>query len=89
MVLPMTQNMEPDARTMRRVRKALRKATSTDAGMRRFLDDLIGVGNYSYDPKEDVWIAPNSQHTGPGRGFIVIRRGGNWFSTVIPDGEIS
>jgi hypothetical protein len=62
----------------------LRKILSTDAGMARFLDAVAGPGNWFYDPSDDVWVTPNSKHSGPGRGFLVVQRGGDWFYAVIP-----
>ena len=44
-----------DARQLRRVERRMRKIIATDAGMRRFLDDLLGPENYTYDPSQDVW----------------------------------
>ena len=67
------------------VEAQLRKITSTDEGMGRFLDAALGVGNYAYDPTEDVWVSPNKDDKGPGRGFIVVKRGGDWFTAVLPD----
>jgi hypothetical protein len=61
----------------------------TDAGMARFLDGLFGSGNYAYDRFEDVWVAPDRSYHGPGRGFLVVRRGGDWFATVLPASAIS
>jgi hypothetical protein len=67
------------------VEAQLRKTMRTDAGMRRLLDVIFGVGKYAYDPTEDVWVCPNKDHKGPGRGFIVVKRGGDWFTAVLPD----
>jgi hypothetical protein len=78
-----------DEMELRKAKRHMRKATSTDAGMTRLLNDLLGPGNYVYDPSQDVWVAPNVRHTGPGRSFTVIRRGGSWFNVTIPESEIS
>jgi hypothetical protein len=67
----------------------LRKALSTDEGMNRFLDDLIGPGNYVYDPAADVWVTPDESYTGPGRAFIVMERGGYFSRTALPDAVLS
>jgi hypothetical protein len=69
--------------------RRLRKALSTDEGITRFLDDLLGRGNYSYDAHEDVWVTPDDKHSGPGRGFVVIRRGGSWFTALFPERDLS
>jgi hypothetical protein len=62
-----------------------RKALSTDAEMARFMDALCGVGGWTYDASEDVWVSPDAKHVGPGRGFYVVKRGGDWFKAVLPD----
>ena len=66
------------------IEAALRAETSTDEGMAEFLDALFGAGTWVYDPSEDVWVIPNQKHTGPGRGFVVVERGGTWFTAVLP-----
>jgi hypothetical protein len=63
---------------------ALRAETSTDEGMARFLDALFGAGTWTYDPSEDVWVVPDPKHVGPGRGFVIVERGGTWFKAVLP-----
>jgi hypothetical protein len=78
----MGATMSPRAET--RLRNKIRKALATDEGMIRFLDDLFGRENYAYDPANDCWVMPDRDHTGPGRGFIVVQRGGNWFKAVLP-----
>jgi hypothetical protein len=72
------------AREEKRLRNKIRKALLTDEAMARILDDLFGRENYAYDPEGDVWVTPDRDHHGPGRGYIVIRRGGNWRTVVIP-----
>jgi hypothetical protein len=69
---------------MSATRNKIRKALLTDAAMGRFLDDLFGRENYAYDSQNDVWVAPDRDHDGPGRGFIVVQRGGNWKKVVPP-----
>jgi hypothetical protein len=68
---------------------AMREFTSTDTGMQRVLNDFFGVGGWAYDSSEDVWVAPDKDYKGPGRGFIVIRRGCSWFTAVLPDETLS
>ena len=76
-----------------RYRKAvanrLQELLQTDEGMARFLDDLFGVGSYIFDPESDVWVVPDKDHCAPGRGFIIVERGGNWFKSVLPDAVLS
>jgi hypothetical protein len=64
--------------------KEIRKALLTDEAMVRILDDLFGRENYAYDPQNDVWVTPDLDHDGPGRGFIVVQRGGDWKKVVLP-----
>jgi hypothetical protein len=63
----------------------MQRATLTDVGMARFLNGLFGDGGWTYDRMEDVWLAPDRRHRGPGRGFLVIQRGGNWRAIVVLD----
>ncbi len=67
----------------------LQKALSTNEGMTRYLDDLLGAGNYVYDPDADVWVTPDPAHTGPGRGFIIMERGGFFSTAVLPEAALS
>lgn len=71
------------------VRRRLAAETQTTEGMTRFLDHLLGPGNYVYDPDEDVWVTPDIHHTGPGRGYVVIKRGGSWFKAVLPGDTVA
>jgi hypothetical protein len=71
-------------RAEKRLRNKIRKALLTDEAMIRLLDDLFGPENYTYDPRCDVWVTPDHDHTGPGRGFIVVQRGGDWQKVVLP-----
>ena len=57
--------------------------------MAEIMDLTLGAGRWSYDASEDVWIAPDEKHKGPGRGFIIVRRGGAGFKTVLPDTAVS
>jgi len=80
-------NREPGL--TRREARALRRHLSKDSGMARFLDDLVGPGRWTYDATEDVWLVPDKDHHGPGRGYTVLKRGGNWFKSVVPDEVLS
>jgi hypothetical protein len=53
--------------------------------MNRLMDGLFGCGNWIFDAAEDVWVTPNSD----GPGYIVVKRGGDWFVAVIPEGAMS
>jgi hypothetical protein len=72
------------AREEQRLRTKIRKALLTDEAMVKILDLLFGEGNYTYDQKNDVWVTPDRDYTGPGRGFIVVQRGGDWEKVVLP-----
>jgi hypothetical protein len=72
----------------KRIREEVRKAALTDDGMSRLLDYMFGHGNYTYDPDADVWVVPDADYAGDGRGLIVIRRGGSWYKAVIPEGVL-
>jgi hypothetical protein len=52
--------------------------------MDRFLDALFGPGNAVYDANTGLWIAANPKHSGPGFGFMAIRRDKSFFCGVIP-----
>jgi hypothetical protein len=45
----------------------------TDAGMARFLNELVGPGNWAYDPTQDIWTVPDKK--------LAIKRGGEWFQS--------
>jgi hypothetical protein len=73
----------------RRLDKLLRETLRTDAGMTRFMDALFGEQGWVYDASEDVWVTPNKDHIGPGRGFLVVKRGGDWFGAVLPEPRLT
>jgi hypothetical protein len=64
-------------------RTELKKTLSTDEGMNRYLDHLLGPGNHIYDPIDDVWVK------GPGRGFIILERAGYFSLAVVPEAVLS
>jgi hypothetical protein len=66
--------MHSEDREARRLAAKLRKKFQRSDLMEKLLDDLFGPGGWTYDPTEDVWIAPNSR----GPGVVVIKRGGDW-----------
>jgi hypothetical protein len=58
---------------------------STDAGMAAYLTYHLGPAGWAYDPLADQWIVPvDFELDGPGRGFVVLRRGGDWRHVVLP-----
>jgi hypothetical protein len=74
---------------LQELRRRLAEMTSTREGMERFLDQTLGIGNWSYDESEGVWVTPNHQHRGPGRGFYVIEQDGSWFTAVVGERELA
>jgi hypothetical protein len=62
----------------------LEAALQSDEGMTLYLTRLFGANSFTYDADEDVWIVPDKTHSGDGRGFLVMRRGGHWFKAVLP-----
>jgi hypothetical protein len=71
-------------REEKRLREKIRRRCLTDEGMVHALDLMFGRENYAYDPEADLWVSPDRDYIGPGRGFIVVERGGNWFKAVLP-----
>jgi hypothetical protein len=67
-------------------RRKIRRWLMTDAGMARFLDQHAGTGMWTYDRQTDCWIFRDDRlHHGPGRCFVVMRRGGDWHTHVLPE----
>ena len=62
-----------------------RALLETDEGMAEFMTECFGPNGWRYDADADVWVTPNRDHQGAGRGFLVVRRGGNWSSVVLPE----
>jgi hypothetical protein len=73
------QDLGTSVEDMRAVENRLRAMP-----MDRFLNAVFGPGNAIYDESADLWIAANPKHTGPGFGFMAIRRDKSFFSGVIP-----
>jgi hypothetical protein len=71
------------------VRAAVRRKLSTKAGMAAFLNQHVGREKWVYDADSDCWVFANPRHSGPGRGFVVIRRGGDWHTHVLPEDALS
>jgi hypothetical protein len=69
--------------------KALGRRLRTDAGMAELMDATFGSDGWVYEAPDDLWIAPDPKHEGEGRGFYVVRRGGNWIKSVLPDRVLS
>jgi hypothetical protein len=52
--------------------------------MDHFLEALFGPNGAVYDTASDLWIAPDPKYSGPGFGFMAIRRDKSFFRGVIP-----
>ena len=65
----------------------LQRAIATH-GIEPLLDRLFGAGNHYFDPIERLWITPDRQHRGPGRGFLCIRPDGSWFKACLPEEDV-
>ena len=65
----------------------LQRAIATH-GIEPLLDRLFGEGNYYFDPIEQLWITPDRQHRGPGRGFWCFRADGSWFKACLPEEDV-
>jgi hypothetical protein len=52
--------------------------------MDRFLEALFGRNGAVYDRASDLWIARDPRYSGPGFGFMAIRRDKSFFRGVIP-----
>ena len=65
----------------------LQRAIATH-GIEPLLDRLFGAGNYYFDPIERLWITPDRQHRGPGRGFWCFRADGSWFKACLPEEDV-
>jgi len=48
----------------------------------RFMNKLFGEGNWLFDEAENLYIAANPKHQGPGFGFIAVRPDGSFFTGV-------
>jgi hypothetical protein len=68
---------------------ALGKRLHTDAGMAELMDATFGSAGWVYEASSDLWIAPDRKHEGEGRSFYVVRRGGDWIKSVLPDRVLS
>lgn len=49
-----------------------------------FMDRLFGIGQWTYDKTEDIYIAADPNYKGPGFGFFAVRPNGTWFKGVRP-----
>lgn len=65
--------------------QTVREALNDTDNMNRLMDGLFGQGNWVFDASDDVWVTPNSD----GPGYIVVKRGGDWFFAAVPEREIS
>lgn len=62
------------------------RAHITRHGIEPVLDRMFGPGSWRYDADEELWIVPDTQHTGPGRSYYCVRANGDWFKARL-DGE--
>ena len=69
--------------------KALGKRLHTDAGMAELMDATFGSDGWVYEAPDDLWIAPDPKHEGEGRSFYLVRRGGDWIKSMLPDEVLS
>lgn len=74
------QRCEVDA-----VRVEMRRRLQDPAEMDRFMDSLFGPGSWTHDAFLDAWVAPDSKHTGPGRAYYIVQRGGDYQRMVMVD----
>ena len=79
---------EPRTLTDRQL-KALGKRLHTDAGMAELMDGCFGPDGWAYEAPDDLWIAPDRSHSGGGRAFFVVRRGGDWIKSILPERVLS
>jgi len=70
-------------RELREVEDALRAMP-----MEVFLDRLFGPGKAVYDPHADLWIVRDPKHSGPGFGFIAVRRDKSSFTGIVPEAKL-
>lgn len=62
----------------------------TTPGMEAFLDRFVGVGEWTYDQLADCWVfRDDRQHDGPERCYVVMSRGGDWHTHILPDETVS
>lgn len=55
-------------------------------GIEPFLDRLFGPGQWQYDAREHLWIAPDRNYHGPGHQYFCIKANGDWFKAHLDDG---
>jgi hypothetical protein len=64
---------------------ALAEKLSTNEGVEDFLNKLLGKDAWTYDKEQDVWVFSDGRYKGHGRRFFVMKRGGSYFCSVLPD----
>jgi hypothetical protein len=62
---------------------ARRRDLNTDAGIAASLDKVFGAGGWTYDPHQDVWLAPGPR-SALGCMFYILCRGGWWDEIIVP-----
>ncbi len=83
--------MKSDRQRAREYGTTVKKLREVEARLRAmpmedFLEGVFGPGKAVYDSGTDLWIVADPKHTGPGFGFIAVRRDKTWFCGVVqPD----
>ena len=54
-------------------------------GIEPVLDKMFGPGSWRYDPDEELWIVPDTQHVGPGRSYYCVRANGDAIAVILLD----
>lgn len=80
--------MKSDKQRAREYGATVKKLREVEARLRAmpmdlFLDGLFGPGKAVYDAGTDLWIVADPKYTGPGFGFIAVRRDKSWFCGVV------
>lgn len=73
-------------RALTRIKRESRHCLA-NGGMPRFLDQVFSPGTWSYDQREQLWIAPDPAYRGPGREYYCINAQGDWFKARFPERE--
>lgn len=55
-------------------------------GIEPFLNRLFGQGQWQYDAREQLWIAPDQNYSGPGRQYFCVKANGDWFKAHLNEG---
>ena len=69
--------------TRRQLRQCIKKGKFP-----QLLDTLFGKGQWSYDEREQLWIARDKHYTGIGQEYYCIKHNGDWFKARLPEGVV-